>query len=94
MIVNNGNLDIAQNSLDAFRVYTWQRFNKLYMNASYIYIYIYIVAESHEFQLHKRYSLDYAVTTIYQKYSSKLRIEPIASYFNPISSNLAGIRKQ
>lgn len=52
------------------------------------------MAKSHEFQLHKRYSLVYAVTTIYQKYSSKLRIEPIASYFNPISSNLAGIRKQ
>lgn len=50
------------------------------------------MAESHEFQLHKRYFLVYAV--IYQKYSSKLRIEPIASYFNPISSNLAGIRKQ
>lgn len=37
MIVNNGNLDIAQNSVDVFRVYTRQRFNKLYMNASYIY---------------------------------------------------------
>lgn len=94
MIVSN--LDIAQNSVDVFRVYTRQRFNKLYMNASYIYIYIYVysVAESHEFQLHKRYSLVYAVTTIYQKYSSKLRIELIASYFNPISFNLAGIRKQ
>lgn len=40
MIVSN--LDIAQNSVDVFRVYTRQRFNKLYMSVSYIYIYVYV----------------------------------------------------